>query len=92
MRAFGPSDGPEMASIGQSSVMAFSYLSPLSTYIAVESGSLKEPTIIDLRVAPESVVPAAIGSIGLRSSGGGAGTTFYVKEAGNGLSTGWTAK
>jgi hypothetical protein len=31
VRAFGPSDGPEMASIGQSSVMAFSYLSPLST-------------------------------------------------------------
>jgi hypothetical protein len=75
-----------------SSITAVRLSGGVPTYIAVESGTLKGPTIFDLRVAPELVVPAAIGSIGLRSSGGGAGTTFYVKESGNGLSTGWTAK
>ena len=83
---------PACRNVLVSSITAVRLSGGVPTYIAVESGSLKEPTIFDLRVAPESVVPAAIGSIGLRSSGGGAGTTFYVKEAGNGLSTGWTAK
>lgn len=39
--------------------------------------------------SPEGVVTANIGSIYLRKDGG-AGTVLYVKESGNGLSTGWS--
>ena len=41
--------------------------------------------------APENVVAARIGSIYLRVDGG-ASTSLYVKEAGDGLTTGWQAK
>ena len=41
--------------------------------------------------SPESVVVAKIGTTYHRRDGG-AGTSFYVKESGNGLSTGWAAK
>lgn len=41
--------------------------------------------------APESVVVARIGSVYLRLDGG-ASTSLYVKEAGDGLATGWQAK
>ncbi len=41
--------------------------------------------------SPESVVPANIGSVYLRFDGG-TSTTLYIKTAGNGLATGWTAK
>lgn len=40
---------------------------------------------------PESSVTAYIGAIYLRTDGG-AGTSFYVKESGNGTNTGWIAK
>lgn len=40
--------------------------------------------------SPEGVVEANVGSIYQRTDGG-AGTSFYVKEAGSG-STGWAAK
>lgn len=40
---------------------------------------------------PEGVVTAPIGSMFTRSDGG-VGTTLYVKEADNGLNTGWAAK
>jgi len=40
---------------------------------------------------PEGVVVADIGTIYTRSDGG-VGTTFYVKEADDGLDTGWAAK
>lgn len=50
----------------------------------------------DLRVrsgtgSPLNVVTADIGTLYMRIDGG-ANTTLYVKEAGNGLSTGWVAK
>jgi len=41
--------------------------------------------------SPLNVVTADIGTLYLRTDGG-AGTTLYVKEANNGLSTGWVAK
>ena len=40
---------------------------------------------------PEGAVIADIGSMFTRTDGG-AGTTLYVKESGNGISTGWIAK
>lgn len=50
----------------------------------------------DLRVkfgegSPNGVVVADRGVMYLRTDGG-VGTTLYVKEAGDGLATGWTAK
>lgn len=49
----------------------------------------------DLRVkfgtgSPEGVVVADRGNLYLRTDGG-ASTTLYVKEAGDGLATGWAA-
>ena len=41
--------------------------------------------------SPLNVVTADIGTLYLRTDGG-ASTTLYVKEAGNGLKTGWVAK
>ena len=41
--------------------------------------------------SPEAVRAAPIGYLYLRRDGG-AGTTLYVKEADDGLSTGWVAK
>lgn len=41
--------------------------------------------------SPEGVIVADIGSTYQRADGG-AGTSFYVKESGNGLNTGWVAK
>jgi hypothetical protein len=41
--------------------------------------------------SPLNVVVADIGTLYIRTDGG-ANTTLYVKEAGNGLSTGWVAK
>ena len=41
--------------------------------------------------SPQTVVAAAIGST-YRRTDGGASTTFYVKEADDGLATGWVAK
>ena len=41
--------------------------------------------------SPEGLVTAPVGSIFLRKSDGGAGSTFYVKESGAG-NTGWVAK
>ena len=62
-------------------------------YAAIDnSHSLVGPSTFMLVDDPEGNVPAGIGSIGLRSSGGGAGITLYVKEADNGLATGWDAK
>lgn len=40
---------------------------------------------------PESAVPAKIGTAFLRLDGG-ANTTLYVKESGDGTNTGWIAK
>lgn len=41
--------------------------------------------------APEGVVVGNVGDLYLRTDGG-AGSTLYVKEANNGLNTGWAAK
>lgn len=41
--------------------------------------------------SPLNVVTANIGTLYLRKDGG-ANTTLYVKESGNGLKTGWVAK
>lgn len=41
--------------------------------------------------SPEGVVTASRGAIYVRTDGG-AGTTLYVKETGDGTATGWTAK
>jgi len=41
--------------------------------------------------SPEGKVVANVGSVYLRFDGG-AGTTFYVKQSGNGLATGWVGK
>lgn len=42
--------------------------------------------------SPEGVVAAPTGTLYLAYSGGGAGTTMYVKETGGSGSTGWVAK
>lgn len=41
--------------------------------------------------SPNNVIVADVGSIYLRTDGGAA-TTLYVKESGNGLNTGWVGK
>lgn len=41
--------------------------------------------------SPEGVVTGNIGDLCINKSGG-AGTTLYVKESGNGTNTGWVAK
>ena len=41
--------------------------------------------------SPEGVVTANRGCLYLRTDGG-AGTTFYAKETGDGTNTGWAAK
>lgn len=41
--------------------------------------------------SPETVVPAAVGTL-YRRLDGGAATTLYVKESGAGTNTGWIAK
>jgi hypothetical protein len=48
------------------------------------------PRVVSGSVAPENVVTAPVGSLYLRT-GGGAATSFYVKESGTG-NTGWVAK
>jgi hypothetical protein len=53
-------------------------------------GPLLPLNIIGYSGTPEAAVTARIGSI-LTTSGGGAGTTLYVKESGTG-NTGWAAK
>lgn len=40
---------------------------------------------------PEGVVTGEIGDLCINTNGG-AGTTLYVKESGNGTKTGWVAK
>jgi hypothetical protein len=40
---------------------------------------------------PEAVVVAGVGALFLRTDGG-AGTSLYVKEADDGLNTGWAGK
>lgn len=52
---------------------------------------LKSAKILSGAGAPNGVVPANIGSMYLRTDGG-AGTTLYVKESGNGTNTGWVGK
>jgi hypothetical protein len=42
--------------------------------------------------SPEGVISAKQGSVYLRHTDGGAGTTFYVKESGGTGNTGWVAK
>jgi hypothetical protein len=48
----------------------------------------------DLRVRFGTGVPTIVADIGTlyMRTDGGANTTLYVKESGNGLSTGWVAK
>jgi hypothetical protein len=41
--------------------------------------------------SPEGVIAAPVGSMYLRTNGG-AGSTLYVKESGDGINTGWVAK
>lgn len=41
--------------------------------------------------SPEAVITANVGDLYINKSGG-AGTTLYVKESGNGTNTGWVAK
>lgn len=41
--------------------------------------------------SPQGVLKANIGKIYLRRDGG-AGTTIYIKESGNGTNTGWVGK
>ena len=41
--------------------------------------------------SPEDVVAANVGAIFMRLDGG-TGTTFYVKESGQGTKSGWVAK
>jgi hypothetical protein len=65
---------------------------PLTSIPIDGTGTDLGPTIYQLQVDPAGVVDAAIGSYGLRSTGGGAGTTLYVKEGDSGGNTGWDAK
>lgn len=50
-----------------------------------------DPKVFTGTGSPETVVTAGLGSLYLRRDGA-AGTTFYVKETGAGLATGWVAK
>ena len=53
--------------------------------------ALKTANILSGIGAPNGAVTANIGSMYLRTDGG-AGTTLYVKESGNGTNTGWASK
>lgn len=68
---------------------------PVSSAAATAlAGKLAAPagiTITSGTGTPLSVVVANIGSLFLRTDGGAA-TSLYVKESGNGASTGWVAK
>lgn len=56
-----------------------------------DTGVMQGANIISGTGSPAGVVIANQGTLYLRTDGG-AGTTLYVKESGNGLSSGWVAK
>lgn len=56
-----------------------------------DTGILTVAQILSGTGTPEGAVTADIGTAYLRSDGG-AGTTLYIKESGNGTNTGWAAK
>lgn len=59
--------------------LIWSVLRPISERFKIGSGS------------PEGVISARIGTIYLRTDGGAA-TSIYIKEADDGLASGWQAK
>lgn len=64
-----------------------------STFISIDGIATDVgPSIFQVTASPEGVVVAHIGSQALRTSGGGAGTTLYIKESGDGVNTGWVGK
>lgn len=63
----------------------------VSKVILFGSGTSAESHVFTGSGSPEGVVTAGIGSIYLRHTDGGAGSTFWVKESGSG-SSGWVAK
>ncbi len=60
-------------------------------YIPVDGSGNVGPTIYQVIVDPEAVIPAVVGALALRTVGGAAATTLYVKTSGSGTA-GWTAK
>lgn len=58
---------------------------------AINTELLTDAGIYSGTGSPEGVLVAGVGSTYQRADGG-AGTSFYVKEAGPGLNTGWVAK
>ena len=62
-------------------------------HVAVDgAGGPTGPTVYECIVTPENNVDACVGSLALRSTGGGAGTTMYVKESSPTTTTGWIGK
>lgn len=73
-----------------------SEVTPFDIPFSRDDWSSKVKDALDARLkhgngSPEGVVVADVGCIYQRLDGG-AGTSFYVKESGGGLSTGWVAK
>lgn len=60
-------------------------------YVPVDGSGAVGPTIFQVIVDPEAVIPAVIGALALRTVGGAAATTLYVKTSGS-STAGWTAK
>lgn len=88
-----PTDSPTMASnnmlITQSS--AVSIIGTAIPNLAV-GGIAGDVPLYSVTSSPASAVVAPVGARALRVSGGGAGSTLYVKESGAGTSSGWVAK
>lgn len=66
------------------------YQLPSGTQLGVTDGSGFVPRFLTGTGAPETVVTADRGSLYLNHAGG-ASTSLYVKETGNGTNTGWVA-
>ena len=59
--------------------------------MVVSVNTLEDSRVLRGSGSPEGVIVANIGALYVRSDGS-TSTTLYVKTAGDGLSTGWTAK
>ncbi len=67
-------------------------IAAIESYILIEGSGTYGPSTYQITVAPNGVVPGVVGSVCLRSSGGGAGTSRYVKESGGFTTSGWVGK
>ncbi len=71
---------------------SISLVGGVPVYAFIGGADATTPAVYTCIASPETNIVAAIGSIALRTFGGGAATTLYVKQTGAGLATGWVGK